>query len=1113
MAPYRLLGDVAAGPERAPLALGGTRQRATLAMLLMSPNRFVSDDRLIAGIAVDEPGSLGSLRTFVSGLRRVLGPVIERRGTGYALLVDEDDIDLMRFRALVTRAREAQDSLRLAVAADLLRDAVALWRGPALGGLERLTLHRDAAPALAEERAAATDLRFSVDLALGRHEHALPDLWEAAAAEPLRERRWAQLMLALYRSGQQAEALHAYSLLRRRMADELGLDPGPDLRRLESEMIAARPGLDWQPTPERRASPGGGDHPRRLPARRRDLERMRSFARAHGGRGSIVVRGAAGMGKSVLIRTFVETVQSEGALVLAAACTPHAPPFAAVREVLADVDHLAPASGAPLPELALILPGVRVPEAERAERSLPWSPDRILAAATRLLAHAADSSASTVLVLEDMQWADATTTAFVDAVLGSPARVLVVLSTRGSARPPSRRPQLDVALRALSPQETADLWRELGGRATALSDPGAVHAVTGGVPFYVAALAEAEGTDVGTVVGGDAARAHREILDRRLASLGEGTLDLMTAIAVTGSPVRVYELAATTGRVVTEVVEGLQPAVDAGVLVVQPQLRYGFAHDLIAGHVAAAASRPTVALLHCAAAAALVGDRTPRALLRRWRHMMHAEGMVSQAELLDAARSALAALERSGGVDEAERLCESTLAATGEASEAAAELLVRLAVLLGRAARPESARAALARAASAARAAEAHHLLIDVMRASDPFDPALSGDPRRAATVREALQLLGTSPTPTRLSGLVALSVAEHRNGHSSNARSLLDEAAACASALGTPAASGMVGHLRHLLDRSSTTGRRDAGERSRATAQAIGHAVRSGDLDLIIATSADALTDALEFGTLDEARAALHGLRTYAAQVEVPMPRWVAACAEVVLAQGAGDVERTELLESAAFEVGRQHGIGLADVALSAHRLVDGILTGDFSRILASFAAVTERNADAPAWAFAEALARARSGDVAGAGRVLSAAGGVARLPDDWLRPAGLMLAAEATALAGGPDEPASLIALLDPWLRGDVVVGTALVGLGPVRRVTGLLHAATGASEEAATHLVAAAERSNERGMRAWARLALGPAEEQARLAHRGDLADRASALSARLTASAPLTGKNPP
>lgn len=1112
MGHYRLLGDVRAGPPHAPLALGGTRQRATLAMLLMNPNRFVSDDHLIAGVAVDEPGSLGSLRTFVSGLRRVLGPVIERRGTGYVIIVDEAEIDLTQFRVLVTRAREARESLKLAVAAELLLDALALWQGPVLGGLERLNFYGDTAPALVEERAVATDLRFAVDLALGRHEQCLPDLWVAAAAEPLRERRWGQLILALYRSGERVEALRAYSRVRYKMTGELGLDLGPNLRRLESEILNESVGLDWQPPPERRAGRYSVSPPRELICRRHELDRLYDIVHTSGGRGAVVVRGEAGMGKSVLVRAFIRLMRSEGAVVLTAGCTPDAPSvFGVIRETLEGVEHLATASGAELADLSVILPGIHVSREGDTGALLPPSQDRVLAAANELLGHVAGTSPCTVLVIEDMQWADGPTKAFVDIVLHSSSQIFVILSTRDPAGRSTESRDRDVNLQALSEKETAELWNELGVHQSVATDAKTIHLVTGGIPFYITELARSQRAGVGieAALPADASQSHRGILKQRLDGLGMHLSGLLIAIAIAGPPVRVYELSAMTGQDVVGLVEALQPAVDAGVLVVkmQAQMEYGFAHDLIREHVAAMVSAPKAAVLHVAAATAISGDETSQALLRRWRHLTLAAGLVSPPELFSAARAAFAALERSGAIDEAEEVCVTTLAIAGESYETAAELLVRLAVLFVRAGRPNAARAALDRGASAARTSGAHHLLIDVMRASDPFDPALSGDPRRAGTVREALHLLGSSPTATRLSGLVALSVAEHRQGRSSNARALLDEAAKCAQALDTPAASGIVGHLRHLLDRSSTVRGQDETQRSLATARAIDQAVRSGDLTLITATAADALTDALEFGTLDKARTALHTLRTYASQADSPMPLWVAACAEAVLAQGAGEFGHAERLAAAAAALGRQHGIGLVDAALDAYHLVDGILRDDFTRFFTSVAVVIGRDADAPAWAFAAALARARSGDLSGARRIIDATGGVVRLPDDWLRLAGLMLAGEATALAGGHDDPWSLIALLDPWVGSDVVVGTAMVSLGPVQRVTGLLHAAIGANENAAAHLIAAAEKSRDRGMHAWSRLALTAALPQAQLAHNDDLLERATALSTYLSQLRPV------
>lgn len=1107
--PYRLLGDVGAGSPQAPIDLGGTGQRATLAMLLMNPKRYVPDDRLAAGVGADGPVSIPSLRTFVSGLRRVIGPVVERRGAGYVLDVDEAEIDLSRFRLAVRRAREAVDSLKLETARDLLHMASDLWRNPALGGLERTTFYRTAGPSLSEERSGASDLLFNVDLALGHHERCLPDLWDAMAEEPLRERRCGQLMLALYRAGRQAEAVKTYSQFRHRMIEELGLDPGPELRRLESQILASSESLDWVPPRARAAESRATDPPSGLICRHRELEGLQRFAQSSEGRGLAIVRGEAGMGKSMLLGAFMDLMRRRGAIVLSASCEPGgSAPFGVVRKALDGLDHLATSSRENMTDLAVVFPGMGGSLDDGSSAFVSLSGTRVVAAAGALLADAARAGPKTVLVIEDMQWAEATTMAFVEHVVRSAAQVLVVLSSRAPIDRLPALPMVELDLRALDEAGTNSLWAHLAGRPAGPSEIKAIHATTGGVPFYIAALAssaaEREGTSVHTATPMDLSHSHSAILDQRLMSLGTPVRELLAATAVAGPPVRLYELAALTDHELGEVVEILQPAVEAGVLLAESngQFQYDFTHDLIRDHIAASVPPAKAALLHVAAAAAISNDAGSQSLLRRWRHLTQAAGLVSPAELLDAAQSAFAAFERVGAVDEATDICLSTLDITGDAFELASEMLVRLAVLLGSAGRAEAARAMLNRGALAARASGAHHILIEVMRASDPFDPTLSGDPQRAATVREALDLLGDSPTQTRVTGLVALSVAEHRQGRSTNARALLDEAALCANALGTPAARGLVGHLRHLLDRSLTSGRLDEGKRSRETASAIDLAVRAGDLGLIIATTADALTDALEFGSREQALTALQSLRSYAEQAGKSMARWAAACAETVLAQGSGELDRAEQLARTAVALGREQALGLADVVYDAHRLVNGLLRGDLSDLHTSLASAVGRDQDAPAWLFAKALALSRSGNLEGARHAMESAGGVSHLPDDWLRPAGLMLAGEATALAGGPDDPELLIASLRPWLGSDLVIGTAMVSLGPVQRVTGLLQRAVGASQESATDLVTAAERSLARGMRGWARLALADGLPQALLTEDDDLIARGSSVSAQLS-----------
>ncbi|HYZ29016.1 MAG TPA: BTAD domain-containing putative transcriptional regulator [Thermoleophilaceae bacterium] len=220
--------------------LGGPKQRSLLAMLLLRANEVVPRDRLIDGIWGERPPPTAAhtLDNYISRLRKVVGDDrLERRPPGYVLRVEPGELDLDRFERALRRGREALARERPREAADSLREALALWRGPALGDLQYEPFARDAVQRLEERRLQALEEHVSAELALGHSSELVPELEALVREHPFRERLLGQLMLALYRGGRQAEALSAFQVGRRRLAEELGLEPGPDLQRLQDAIL------------------------------------------------------------------------------------------------------------------------------------------------------------------------------------------------------------------------------------------------------------------------------------------------------------------------------------------------------------------------------------------------------------------------------------------------------------------------------------------------------------------------------------------------------------------------------------------------------------------------------------------------------------------------------------------------------------------------------------------------------------------------------------------------------------------------------------------------------------------------------------------------------------
>jgi predicted ATPase/DNA-binding SARP family transcriptional activator len=243
-----LLGPVevyAGGGRRIELA--GQRLRAVIAQLALAQGRLVTVDRLIDGIWGDDPpaAAVNALQSLISRLRRALpagdAETIVAQPGGYRLAIDAADVDSAAFERLASHGRSAFAAGESATASGLLHEALSLWRGPPLADLVDVPFAAVPAARLAELRVAVFEDRIEADLRLGRHAELVPELEALTAEDPLRERLSSQLMRALYGTGRQADALAAYDRLRRRLADDLGIDPSPDLEQVHLAVLRQDP--------------------------------------------------------------------------------------------------------------------------------------------------------------------------------------------------------------------------------------------------------------------------------------------------------------------------------------------------------------------------------------------------------------------------------------------------------------------------------------------------------------------------------------------------------------------------------------------------------------------------------------------------------------------------------------------------------------------------------------------------------------------------------------------------------------------------------------------------------------------------------------------------------
>jgi DNA-binding SARP family transcriptional activator len=250
---FRILGPLEARDGDDSIPLGGLKQRAVLAILLLRANQLVSVDRLIDELWGEQPPSTAthSVEVYVSRLRKLLGgggaPPIETLRPGYRLSIEAGQLDLLRFEHLLQEGRGALAAGDPVEASARLGEALGLWRGPPLADFVFEAFAQSAIGRLEELRLAAVEDRIDADLALGRHGELIAEVETMIGQHASRERLRGQLMLALYRAGRQGDALEAYRATRAALVEELGIEPSPALQRLERAILAQDEVLEWVP--------------------------------------------------------------------------------------------------------------------------------------------------------------------------------------------------------------------------------------------------------------------------------------------------------------------------------------------------------------------------------------------------------------------------------------------------------------------------------------------------------------------------------------------------------------------------------------------------------------------------------------------------------------------------------------------------------------------------------------------------------------------------------------------------------------------------------------------------------------------------------------------------
>ncbi|MGY1808762.1 BTAD domain-containing putative transcriptional regulator [Blastococcus sp. SYSU D00669] len=662
--------------------LGGRKPAEVLALLAAAEGRQVPADALADRLWRGSPPATAAttLQGYVSRLRRVLDPgrgardaqVLVTRGDGYALVLDRAAVDAHAFADLVREGTAADD----ATAVRLLPGALALWQDRPYADVADVPELAPVTVRLAELRLAAVERLAAARLALGGGAESVPELAELAAAEPLRESTAALLARALHRAGRPGEALDVLRRVRERIADELGLDPSPELRALETGLLRQDPALAPPRPAAARTADGFVGRPRELAA----LADAWAVA-GRGGGTAVVVTGEPGIGKTRLVEAFAARARAAARWGRCAEIG-GAPPYWMWQQVLGGLPEGALGSDA----------GARFALGLDTARRL-----RALAGPGPLL-----------VVLDDLQWADRDSLSVLEVVLSQlhDAPVLLAMTCREEA---TGRPELTrvlglaarlpgarrLRLAGLDDAEVAELVARLGVGA----DAARVRAVaerSAGNPFFVGELAALPDDPATAVPAGV-----RDVLRLRLDGLDPAARAVLEVAAVAGRELSLALLGAVAA------VDGVPAALRAGLLVEPAPGRVRIAHDLVREALMADLPPARRAGLHGRLADAL--EAGPAAATSASAIAVHrseaAAGAADPAAAQACLRAAREALDRAGA-DDAARLAERGLR---HAPQAGTELTADLELVRGSALRRlgliEASGAALRAAADAARRA------------------------------------------------------------------------------------------------------------------------------------------------------------------------------------------------------------------------------------------------------------------------------------------------------------------------------------------------------------------------------------------------------------------------
>jgi DNA-binding SARP family transcriptional activator len=1169
---FRILGPLEVSDDGRSIDLGGARQRALLAILLLHRGEVVPAERLVDDLygADPPPTAAKSLQAHVSRLRRALGGDgrVRTRGGGYALETDRGEVDADRFSELLDRGRHALAYDRPEEAAESLAAALELWRGAPLADLAYEEFAQPEIGRLEELRLGCVEDRLDAELALGRHTEAVGELERLVRDFPLRERLRGQLMLALYRGGRQAEALQVYQEGRRLLADELGLDPGRALQELERAILNQDPRLDLrggEPTDGMSARPG------RLVAgafigREAELALLDdALADALAGRGRLLLlSGEAGIGKSRLTDEAAARAKGLGVRVLWGRCweAGGAPAFwpwvQALRSLVRDADPelLRGQLGSAAPEVAHLLPELRELYPDLPEPSALDSDGarfRLFEATASFLRRAA-SAEPFLVVLDDVHAADASSLLMLEFVAGelADARVLLLAAYRDPELHPgdpiavaltglARHATTRIVLHGLARPHVAAFIEASGSIQPHQSLVAAIADETEGNPLFVGEIvrllaAEGRLTDeVGASWRMAVPETVKEVVGRRLRGLPAACREMLDVASVVGREFPLDLVERVGGGTPGAQLAVLDEAIAARLVTDVPgspgQLR--FTHALVRDTLYDALPQARRLQLHREIGEAIEerAGSDPTRLSELAHHFFQALPAVDPAVAVAHAMRAAQQARELLAYEEAARLYETALRASALRPDAERDrdLLLGLGDALARSGDMPSARDAFLRGAALAReTGSAEGLAQAALGYGGRIVWArTAGDRLIVSLLEEALEALGDDDTPLRARLLARLAGALRDELDPTRRVQIGEDAVAMARRLGdTDALHGAVLSFTLAGLAGAQHGLGDDPRRLEVIDELLGEAAIAGDKESECEGLMTLMLVHAERNDIDIVRTLLARIAVLADELRQPSQQWFATAGAAMLALHDGRFDDADGLMARALELG---GTAQQTEAASAHAIHRLILCRELARPADAYDELAAVAFASPARPFFRACLGALCAELgrdAEARRLLEelAPNGFEIMPRDneWLLSAHYL--AETCCALGDLTRAEVLYAELEP-LSAAAAMNVAEGAVGTLGRAVGGLAALLGRDSDAVRLYRQAIELDDLGGARPWAahaRVGLaavldrqGDHEEAARL-----LAEAAAAaeelgmagLTMRLAAGGSYSGSSP-